>query len=55
MDEAKMFLEECLNKRYAVNIVNFTTLIHGYCRKDDLEAAFSLLDDMYLSNKYPVS
>ncbi|KAE8696329.1 Detected protein of confused Function [Hibiscus syriacus] len=53
MDEAKRFLEECLNKGCAVNVVNFTTLIHGYCRKDDLKAALSLLDDMYLSNKHP--
>ncbi|KAK9936848.1 hypothetical protein M0R45_013670 [Rubus argutus] len=53
MDEAKRFMEECLNKGCAVNVVNFTTVIHGYCQKDDLEAALSLLDDMYLSNKHP--
>ena len=53
MDEAKKFMQECLNKGCAVNVVNFTTLIHVYCQKDDLEAALSLLDDMYLNNKHP--
>ncbi|KAK9266358.1 hypothetical protein L1049_012629 [Liquidambar formosana] len=46
-------MEECLNEGCAVNVVNFTTVIHGFCQKDDLEAALSLLDDMYLSNKHP--
>ena len=36
-----------------VNVVNFTTLIHGYCQKDDLEAALSLLDDKYLNIEHP--
>ncbi|BBH01126.1 Tetratricopeptide repeat-like superfamily protein [Prunus dulcis] len=53
INEAKRFMEECLNKGCAVNVVNFTTVIHGYCQKDDLETALSLLDDMYLSNKHP--
>ncbi|KAJ0047013.1 hypothetical protein Pint_05364 [Pistacia integerrima] len=53
INEAKKFMEECLNKGCAVNVVNFTTVIHGFCQKDDLDAALSLLDDMYLSNKHP--
>ncbi|XP_042973085.1 pentatricopeptide repeat-containing protein At1g05670, mitochondrial-like [Carya illinoinensis] len=53
MHKAKKFMDECLNKGCAVNVVNFTTIIHGFCQKNDLVVALSLLDDMYLSNKHP--
>ncbi|GMN54535.1 hypothetical protein TIFTF001_023661 [Ficus carica] len=53
MDKAKKFMEWCPQNGCAVNVVNFTTLIHGYCPRDDLETAVSLLDDTYLSNKHP--
>ncbi|KAI3988525.1 hypothetical protein MKX01_026339 [Papaver californicum] len=51
--EAKNFMEECLSKGCAVNVVNFTTVIHGFCKEGDLDAALSLVDDMYLKNKQP--
>ncbi|EYU33400.1 hypothetical protein MIMGU_mgv1a023529mg [Erythranthe guttata] len=52
-DQSKKLLEECMKKGCAVNVVNFTTVIHGFCKNDDLEAALSVLDDMYLNNKHP--
>ena len=43
MDKAKKFMQECLNKGCAVNVVNFSTLIHGYCQKDEGPQMPSLL------------
>ena len=53
--EAQQLLKECMNKGCAVNVVNFSTVIHGFGQKDDLEAALSLWDDMYFCNKDPGS
>ncbi|KAF3620381.1 hypothetical protein T459_21303 [Capsicum annuum] len=44
---------ECLKKGCSVNVVNLTTVIHGFCQKNELDAALSVLDDMYLINKHP--
>ncbi|GAB2281767.1 hypothetical protein Dimus_016335 [Dionaea muscipula] len=52
-NEAQKFMVECKSKGLAVNVVNFTSVvIHGYCNKDDLDGALSLLDDMYLNKKH---
>ncbi|KAG7026447.1 Pentatricopeptide repeat-containing protein, mitochondrial, partial [Cucurbita argyrosperma subsp. argyrosperma] len=53
--EAQQLLKECMSKGCAVNVVNFSTVIHGFGQKDDLEAALSLWDDMYFCNKDPGS
>ncbi|KAL9257819.1 Pentatricopeptide repeat-containing protein [Drosera capensis] len=46
-------MKECISKGLAVNVVNYTSVIHEFCQTDDMEGALSLLDDMYLNNKHP--